>query len=106
MSRYPNVSDHGLIGGLQAAALVATDGTVDRFCSPRFESPRVFASLPDADRGGHVRIVPDRDGYVSKQLYFFPDTGIAITRFMTPDGLGAAPASSRATSRRRPATWP
>jgi GH15 family glucan-1,4-alpha-glucosidase len=87
VARYPNISDHGLIGDLQTAALVTTDGTVDWFCCPRFDSPSVFASLLDADRGGHFRMAPDRDDYVSKQLYF-PDTAILITRFMTPDGVG------------------
>ena len=87
MARYPNISDHGLIGDLQTAALVTTDGTVDWFCCPRFDSPSVFASLLDADHGGYFRITPDRDDYVSKQLYF-PDTAILITRFMTPDGVG------------------
>ena len=83
----PNISDHGLIGDLQTAALVTTDGTVDWFCCPRFDSPSVFASLLDADKGGYFRIAPDRDDYVSKQLYL-PDTAILITRFMTPDGVG------------------
>jgi GH15 family glucan-1,4-alpha-glucosidase len=87
VDRYPNISDHGLIGDLQTAALVTTDGTVDWFCCPRFDSPSVFASLLDADHGGYFRIAPDRDDYVSKQLYF-PDTAILITRFMTPDGVG------------------
>ncbi len=87
MARYPNISDHGLIGDLQTAALVTTDGTVDWFCCPRFDSPSVFASLLDADRGGHFQIRPDRDDYVSKQLYL-PDTAILVTRFMTPDGVG------------------
>jgi pentatricopeptide repeat protein len=87
MDRYPNIEDHGLIGDLHTAALVATDGTIDFFCCPRFDSPSVFASLLDADRGGYYRIRPDRDDYVSKQLYF-PDTAILITRFLTPDGVG------------------
>ena len=87
MDRYPNISDHGLIGDLQTAALVTTDGVVDWFCCPRFDSPSVFASLLDADHGGYFRVAPDRDDYVSKQLYF-PDTAILITRFMTPDGVG------------------
>jgi len=87
VARYPNISDHGLIGDLQTAALVTTDGTVDWLCLPRFDSPSVFASLLDADRGGHFRVAPDRDDYVSKQLYL-PDTAILITRFMTPDGVG------------------
>ena len=87
MARYPNISDHGLIGDLQTAALVATDGTLDWFCCPRFDSPSVFASLLDADGGGYYKIAPDRDDYVSRQLYL-PDTAILVTRFMTPDGVG------------------
>src|SRR5260370_1624599 len=87
MARYPDISDHGLIGDLQTAALVTKDGTVDWFCCPRFDSPSVFASLLDADRGGYYKIAPDRDDYVSTQLYL-PDTAILVTRFMTPDGVG------------------
>ena len=64
MDRYPNISDHGLIGDLQTAALVSTDGTVDWFCCPRFDSPSVFASLLDADQGGYFRIAPDTSDYV------------------------------------------
>ena len=41
----------------------------------------------DADKGGYFRIAPDRDDYVSKQLYL-PDNALLITRFMTPDGVG------------------
>jgi GH15 family glucan-1,4-alpha-glucosidase len=87
VARYPNISDHGLIGDLQTAALVTTDGVVDWFCCPRFDSPSVFASLLDAERGGFYRIAPDRDDYVSRQLYL-PDTAILVTRFLTPDGVG------------------
>jgi GH15 family glucan-1,4-alpha-glucosidase len=87
MERYPLISEHGLIGDLQTCALVTTDGTVDWFCLPRFDSPSVFASLLDADRGGRFRIAPDRPDYVSKQLYF-PDSAVLITRFMTPEGVG------------------
>src|SRR3712207_4021728 len=87
MDRYPAISDHGLIGDLQTAALVSTDGTVDWFCCPRFDSPSIFASLLDRDRGGHFHVGPDRDDYVSRQLYF-PDTAVLITRFLSSDGVG------------------
>jgi pentatricopeptide repeat protein len=87
LDRYPNISDHGLIGDLQTAALVTTDGTVDFFCCPRFDSPSVFASLLDADKGGHFKIAPVGTDYVTKQLYF-PETAMLITRFMTQDGVG------------------
>jgi pentatricopeptide repeat protein len=87
VNSYPNISDHGLIGDLQTAALVTTDGTVDFFCCPRFDSPSVFASLLDAERGGYFSIKPAAEGFVSRQLYF-PNTAMLITRFMTPDGVG------------------
>jgi GH15 family glucan-1,4-alpha-glucosidase len=87
MGTYPNISDHGLIGDLQTAALVDTNGTIDWFCCPRFDSPSVFASLLDADGGGFFSITPDTDGYVTKQLYL-PGTAILITRFMTEAGVG------------------
>ncbi len=87
MNRYPDISDHGLIGDLQTAALVTNGGVLDWFCCPRFDSPSVFASLLDAERGGFYRIAPDRDDYVSRQLYL-PDTAVLVTRFMTTDGVG------------------
>jgi GH15 family glucan-1,4-alpha-glucosidase len=49
MEHYPPIAEHGLIGDLQTAALVTTDGCVDWFCCPRFDSPSVFASLLDRD---------------------------------------------------------
>jgi pentatricopeptide repeat protein len=87
MTGYPNIGDHGLIGDLQTAALVTTDGTIDFFCCPRFDSPSIFASLLAADVGGYFRLAPDRDDCVTRQLYF-PDTAMLITRFMTPEGVG------------------
>jgi GH15 family glucan-1,4-alpha-glucosidase len=87
MDRYPPIADHGLIGDLQTAALVTTDGTIDWFCCPRFDSPSVFAALLDRQRGGSFRIAPAGHEYVTKQLYF-PDSAVLITRFMAADGVG------------------
>jgi GH15 family glucan-1,4-alpha-glucosidase len=87
VNEYPPIDDHGLIGDLQTAALVAGDGTVDWFCAPRFDSPSIFAGLLDRHRGGHFRIAPEGTGHVSKQLYL-PGTPILITRFLSPDGVG------------------
>jgi len=87
MAEYPSISDHGLIGDLQTAALVDVNGTIDWFCCPRFDSPSVFASLLDADRGGFFRISPDATGVVTRQLYL-PGTAILVTRFMTEEGVG------------------
>lgn len=80
------ISDHGLIGDLQTAALVSTDGSIDWFCTPRFDSPSVFAGILDATRGGVFRIAPEDDNVVVKQLYF-PDSAVLITRFMSEAGV-------------------
>nr|WP_269089875.1 glycoside hydrolase family 15 protein [Micromonospora acroterricola] len=87
MEGYPAIEDHGVIGDLQTAALVARDGTLTWFCAPRFDSPSIFAGLLDRHRGGYFRISPDGVRYVSKQLYL-PDTAILITRFISADGVG------------------
>jgi GH15 family glucan-1,4-alpha-glucosidase len=87
MDDYPLIADHGLIGDLQTAALVSTDGSIDWFCCPRFDSPSVFGSLLDAGNGGRFRIAPAQGDCTTRQLYF-PDTAILITRFMTDDGVG------------------
>jgi GH15 family glucan-1,4-alpha-glucosidase len=58
MDQYPPIAEHGLIGDLQTAALVTTDGTVDWFCCPRFDAPSVFACLLDRERGGRFQIAP------------------------------------------------
>jgi GH15 family glucan-1,4-alpha-glucosidase len=84
---YLPIAEHGLIGDLHTVALVGTDGTIDWYCCPRFDSPSVFGSILDADRGGLFRVAPDCDGWSSKQLYL-PDTNILITRFLMPDGVG------------------
>ena len=84
MEKYPLIAEHGLIGDLQTAALVTTDGSVDWMCLPRFDSPSVFGSLLDKDSGGEFRISPATGDYTSKQLYI-PDTAVLITRFLTED---------------------
>jgi GH15 family glucan-1,4-alpha-glucosidase len=99
------IAEHGLIGDLQTAALVTTDGSIDWFCCPRFDSPSVFGTLLDDERGGRFRVRPARDGYTTKQMYH-PDTAVLITRFLTEDGVGEVvdfmpPAGDVATDRHR-----
>src|SRR5919202_6423512 len=84
---YHPIADHGLIGDLHSVALVTTDGTIDWYCCPRFDSPSVFAAILDRDRGGRWQIAPTQPDCPSKQLYF-PDTNVLITRFLTEDGVG------------------
>ncbi|CAN5417789.1 glycoside hydrolase family 15 protein [soil metagenome] len=83
---WPAIADHGLIGDLRTAALVGTDGTIGWFCAPRFDSPSVFGSLLDRDEGGSWTLAPD--GEISRtQQFYFPNSAVLITRFLTPDGV-------------------
>ncbi len=82
----PTISDHGLIGDLRSAALVAIDGTIDWFCPRRFDAPSVFGALLDRERGGHWRIAPE-DGDSRTAQFYIPDTNVLITRFMNPGGV-------------------
>ena len=95
------IADHGLIGDLQTAALVSTDGSVDWFCCPRFDSPSVFGALLDDEKGGHFRVRPAGVDYESKQMYY-PQTAVLITRFVTEKGVGEVvdfmPAAGREVS--------
>jgi GH15 family glucan-1,4-alpha-glucosidase len=81
------IADHGVIGDLRTAALVTTDGSIDWFCAPRFDSPSVFGALLDPDRGGHCSIRPRGTSYSTQQMYL-PETAILITRFLSEDGVG------------------
>src|SRR6185503_11538382 len=83
---YLPISEHGLIGDMQSAALVGTDGTIDWYCPGRFDAPSIFASILDQRRGGHWSLQPRGDDWTSKQLYF-PDTNVLITRFLSPAGV-------------------
>jgi GH15 family glucan-1,4-alpha-glucosidase len=83
---YPKIADHGLIGDLRSAALITTGATVDWLCVPRFDSPSVFAALLDAERGGFWRIEPTCEVSSTRQ-YYFPDSNVLVTRFLTEDGV-------------------
>ena len=83
--RYPAIEDHAVVGDLHTVALVATDGTIDWCCLPRFDSPAVFASLLDADRGGCFAV--RAEAVRTRQLYM-PDTNVLVTRFLGTDSVG------------------
>ncbi|MCP2276149.1 Glucoamylase (glucan-1,4-alpha-glucosidase), GH15 family [Nocardia amikacinitolerans] len=87
MNAYPAIAEHGIIGDLQTAALVSSAGTIDWWCTPRFDSPSIFASLLDSERGGFCRLAVESAAENVRQLYL-PDTAILVTRFMQPDGVG------------------
>lgn len=81
------IENHGIIGDLHTAALVDMNGSIDFMCFPRFDSPTIFAALLDPEKGGQFQIAPAQpDGFRRKQFYF-PDTNMLLTRFLSHDGV-------------------
>ena len=87
MYDYLPIAEHGIVGDLHTIALIGTDGTIDWYCCPAFDSPSVFAAILDREHGGFYRIAPAQPGWISKQLYF-PDTNVLLTRFLSDEGVG------------------
>jgi GH15 family glucan-1,4-alpha-glucosidase len=83
---YIPIEDHGVIGDLDTVALVGVDGAIDFMCFPHFDSPTIFASLLDHEKGGRFQLAPVLDDTHNKQLYL-PDTNVLLTRFLSADGV-------------------
>ncbi len=84
---YQPIENHGLIGNMHTAALVGMDGSIDWLCLPHFDSPSVFAAILDHKKGGHFKISPV-DGKIRYKQFYWPDTNVLVTRFLSPDGVG------------------
>ncbi len=81
---YKRISDYGIIGNMLSAALVATDGSIDWCCLPRFDSPSIFAAILDDEKGGRFQIRPQTP-FESRQAYL-SNTNILQTSFQTASG--------------------
>lgn len=85
--RYKPIGDYGVIGNMRTVALVGIDGAIDWLCFPSFDAPSVFGALLDRDRGGRFAIAPRDEGLRTKQFYW-PETNVLVTTFMSADGVG------------------
>ncbi len=81
------IESHGVIGDMRTAALVSTDGSINWFCYPRFDSPSLFGAILDTENGGHFVVHPEDDGVQTRQLYW-PETNVLVTRFLSAGGVG------------------
>ncbi|MFD3001352.1 glycoside hydrolase family 15 protein [Pontibacter toksunensis] len=84
---YQPIENYGVIGDLNTVALVGLNGSIDFMCFPDFDSPTIFASMLDKNKGGSFSIHPTEDGLKNKQLYL-PDTNVLLTRFLSDRGIG------------------
>ncbi|MCX4509862.1 glycoside hydrolase family 15 protein [Streptomyces sp. NBC_01619] len=63
------IEDYALIGDLQTAALVGSDGSVDWLCLPRFDSGACLAALLGDENNGHWRLAPKGAGTCTRRGY-------------------------------------
>ncbi len=82
---YQPIADHGIIGDLRSCALVDDAGTIDWFCPERFDAPSALGSILDPDAGSWRMTVVD--GTTRTTQFYFPDSAILVTRFLTQDGV-------------------
>lgn len=81
---FLNLEDYGIIGNQETCALVGRNGSVDWLSVPFLDSPSVFASILDPDRGGFLSITPNLK-YDSIQKYV-QNTNVLVTEFSTATG--------------------
>src|SRR3712207_7624144 len=74
-----------MVGGLQTAALVGSDGSVDWLCFPRFDSPACFAALLGGEVNGRWRMAPTSGGRCTRRRYR-GHTLVLETEWETPTG--------------------
>jgi GH15 family glucan-1,4-alpha-glucosidase len=79
------IEDYALIGNCHTAALVASDGSIDWLCFPRFDSPACFAALVGGPENGRWRIAPAAEVRAVRRSYR-GDTLILETDFEADHG--------------------
>ena len=79
------LEEYGLIGDLEAAALVGRNGAIDWLCLPRFDSASCFAALLGDERHGRWLLTPSAEVQSITRRYR-PGTLILETEFETADG--------------------
>ena len=86
LNHYKPIADYAVIGDQKTCALVGIDGSIDWLCVPKFDSPSVFGSLLDVNRGGSFRTIPEVDEFETRQ-YYEDETNILLTEFRNQSGL-------------------
>lgn len=83
---YQPIDHYGIIGNQHTVALVGNNGSIDFMCFPRFDSPSIFASILDSEKGGQFSIQAQMEDKDYKQQYL-PDTNVLLTRFLAYEGM-------------------
>lgn len=81
---YKNLSEYGVIGNTHTTALISNAASIDWLCLPRFDSPSLFASILDHQKGGQFQIKPT--GEYTSTFQYEEGTNILVTTFETESG--------------------
>lgn len=76
--------DYGIIGNCRTCALVSSEGSIDWFCFPRFDSPSAFAKIIDEKKGGQFGITPVGDYKITQK--YIENTNVLETSFKGKKG--------------------
>jgi GH15 family glucan-1,4-alpha-glucosidase len=79
------IEDYALIGDTETVALVGRDGSIDWFCTPRFDSPACFAALLGDRQHGRWLLAP-ADRLLRIERRYRGDTLVLETLFTTASG--------------------
>ena len=79
------IEDYGMVGDLQTAALISSDGSVDWLCFPHFDSGACFAALLGTVENGRWLLAPREDCWSGGRRYR-KDTLILETDWETDGG--------------------
>ena len=61
--------NYGVVGNCRTAALISEKGSIDWLCFPDFDSPSIFASLLDRERGGSFGFDVTEDYHISQSTF-------------------------------------
>lgn len=80
------IRDYAFIGDCHTGALVGIDGSIDRLCLPRFDSPSTFGGILGTDDHGHWRLAPAGHDRANRRRYE-DGTFILVTTWETDTGV-------------------
>jgi GH15 family glucan-1,4-alpha-glucosidase len=83
-SGYVSISDYAFLSDCRSAALVASDGSVDWLCWPRFDSSALFGRVLDSGCGGRFVFAPTHAYSVERR--YVERTNVLQTTFRTASG--------------------
>ncbi|MCR4311133.1 MAG: DUF5911 domain-containing protein, partial [Candidatus Taylorbacteria bacterium] len=83
-SAYNPLGYYGIIGNLETAALIGTNGSIDWMCLPHLESKSSFAKILDSNRGGSFVIQPRCDSKSTQR--YIKNTNVLETHFQCEHG--------------------